>query len=461
MSRLVVVSNRVAPIRRTRTGSEGGLAVAILSALKEMGGIWFGWSGETVAREVGEPNVFRTGNITFATVDLSATDFDDYYNGFANRVLWPLFHYRLDLTDFSRRRLRGYERVNSLFARNLHALLEPDDIVWVHDYHLIPLGEKLRELGCRQRTGFFLHIPWPVSEVLVALPNHQALVRALAAYDLVGFQTDRDLRAFQGYVRDEAGGKVSDNGWIEAFGRRFRAAAFPISIDTEAVAQQAKDSASSQPVARLKASVGQCQIVIGVDRLDYSKGLPQRFNAFMELLRDYPANRGHVVLLQIAPTSRGEVPEYQDMREELEAVAGHINGTYADYDWAPIRYLNKGFKQSVLAGFHRISRVGLVTPLRDGMNLVAKEYVAAQAPEDPGVLVLSRFAGAARELDSALIVNPYDTEGVAAALQRALTMPLEERRERWRAMFQRLRQQDIHAWRESFIETLRAAKPAA
>jgi len=454
VSRLVVVSNRVARPAGGRAGSEGGLAVALRSALKENGGLWFGWSGKVTERAAATAEIAETGNITYATTDLTERDYDEYYNGFANSVLWPLFHYRLDLMSFNRRSLAGYQRVNAQFAQRLRPLLQPDDLVWVHDYHLIPLAEQLRRMGCAQRMGFFLHIPWPALEVLLALPNHAELVRALCAFDVVGFQTRRDLHAFHDYVRWEAGGTVHEDGRIEVFGRTAFAAAFAISTDPAAVAQFADEAEKMAAAERLRRSVADRHLVIGVDRLDYSKGLVQRMEAISHLLERYPANRRQMVFLQVAPPTREGVQEYDVIRRELETISGHVNGSFADYDWVPVRYLNKGFTQKTLAGFFRIARVGLVTPLRDGMNLVAKEYVAAQSPGDPGVLVLSRFAGAALELTGALIVNPYDAEGVADTLETALTMPLEERRARWQDMIDHLEQHDITAWRRTFVARL-------
>ncbi len=461
MSRLVVVSNRVAPVKGKRSGAEGGLAIAVMAAMRERGGIWFGWSGKIYESEPGPPDIFGLGKMTYAIVDLSQRDYDEYYNGYANRTLWPLFHYRLDLTEFSRRTLAGYRRVNSLFASKLVPLLQPDDLIWVHDYHFIPLAEELRHAGCAQRIGFFLHIPWPSLEILLALPNHRRIVRALCAYDVVGFQTDKDLRAFTDYIELEAGGDVHADGTVEAFGRRLRAGAFPISIDTDTVARYAEEAAQSAQNKRLLESLRGRELMIGVDRLDYSKGLVARMEAVDHLLRIYPANRGRVVILQMAPPSREDVPEYLEIRRQLGAVVGRVNGTYAEFDWMPIRYLNKGLRRQTLAGFYRVSRVGLVTPLRDGMNLVAKEFVAAQDRENPGVLVLSRFAGAAQELNGALIVNPYDVEGVAEAMEKALTMPLKERRERWSGMYDWLRQYDVTAWQQSFVEALSEAPARA
>lgn len=457
MSRIVVVSNRVAPIAEGKASS-GGLAVAVLAALRKSGGIWFGWSGNVTESPSAQPVISESGKLASATVDLTQRDYEEYYNGFANSTLWPLFHYRLDLTEFSRRTYAGYHRVNSLFASRLAPMLREDDMVWVHDYHLIPFGEQLRQMGYRQRMGFYLHTPWPVPEILVALPNHETLVRSLCAYDVVGFQTERDRAAFISYLLQEAGAEIREDGLVSAYGRTLRVQAFPISIETPDIEKLAAAVAGSRQVERLRDSLKDRDLIIGVDRLDYSKGLPQRFQAFNDLLEHYPDNRGGVTFMQVAPPTRTEVPEYTDIRRELETLAGHINGLFAEFDWMPIRYLNRSFARRTLLGFYRSARIGLVTPLRDGMNLVAKEYVAAQDPEDPGVLVLSRFAGAAPELNGgALIVNPYDVEGVAESLQRGLTMPLDERRERHQAMMSVLRECDIGHWRERFVDALSAA----
>ncbi len=454
MSRLVVVSNRIAPARQPRPGSQGGLAVGVLAALRDRGGIWFGWDGRITERPATKPAIMTAGKITYATVALDQEDYDQYYLGYANRSLWPLFHYRLDLADLGRRNFDRYMRVNRVFAGQLAPMLNDDDLVWVHDYHLIPMASALRDIGCGQRMGFFLHIPWPAVQVLLALPHHRNIVRSLCLYDLVGFQTEADRDSFCDYIRHEIGGLVGADGLVRAYGRTFKTGVYPIGVDADAVTRFAAAAADSRPTERLRSSLGGRDLIIGVDRLDYSKGLIRRLQAFERLLQVYPANRGHVVMLQISPSSRGDVPEYQDIRHELEAMAGHVNGRFAEYDWVPTRYLNKGFNRRTLCGFFRMSRVGLVTPLRDGMNLVAKEYVASQNPRDPGVLILSRFAGAACELDSALIVNPYDVDAVGEALQQALSMPLKERQERWRTMYDQVCQNDVTNWRETYIRAL-------
>jgi trehalose 6-phosphate synthase len=452
VNRLIVVSNRVAKPREARAG---GLATAMQSALSEVGGVWFGWSGDIDDARAGELRTETVGNITYATLDLGREDFDAYYNGFANRTLWPLFHHRLDLVDYQRGHYAGYLSVNRLFAERLAALIRPDDVIWVHDYHLIPLALLLRGHGIDNRIGFFLHTPLPTGELMASLPRHRELFEALSAYDLVGFQTRANLRAFKDYSVHEIGGRIeADGGVVSISGRHFRADAFPIGIDVDAVERSADTAHRQNSVQRLRESLQDRTLAIGVDRLDYSKGIPQRFEAFGDFLARHPERHGKVTLLQIAPTSRGDVLEYQKIKGQLNQMAGAINGFYADPDWVPIRYVNKSFQQSTLAGYYRLARIGLVTPLRDGMNLVAKEYLASQAPDDPGVLVLSQFAGAAHELREALMVNPYDIEDIAESIERALTMPLAERRERWRAMMTTLRANTITDWRRRFLETL-------
>ena len=458
-SRLVVVSNRVATTEKAMRA--GGLAVALLDALRESGGLWFGWSGKVSDSTRVSTRQLDRGRLAATTTDLSNEDYEEYYNGFANRTLWPLFHYRTDLTRFDRDDYQGYIRVNQRFARALKPLLEEDDLIWVHDYHLIAFGEELRRMGVRQTMGFFLHIPFPSPEVLTALPVHDVLIRALFAYDVLGFQSESDRRCFHEYVSSEAGGHVDSQGCAHACGRQVETAIFPIGIDSAEVARFAVSKEAKAHSSRMAKVLLNRLGVVGVDRLDYSKGLPERFRSFARFLEVYPENRGRVSFVQIAPPSRVDVPEYIDIRHELEGLSGSINAEYSEFDWTPLRYINRNFSRRALAGIYRLARVGLVTPLRDGMNLVAKEYVAAQSARDPGVLVLSRFAGAARQgADGALIVNPYDIRGVADALHRALGMPLSERKERWHSLIAGVREHDVRAWRESFVRRLRAARRA-
>ncbi|MCC6735961.1 MAG: alpha,alpha-trehalose-phosphate synthase (UDP-forming) [Bauldia sp.] len=461
MSRLIIVSNRV-PALGDGGAAAGGLAVALHAALEQHGGMWFGWSGENSGdKESDRLQTTEVGNITYALVDLTKRDLEEYYAGFANRALWPLFHYRLDLTDFSRRDMAGYFRVNRYFARLLAPLIRPDDIIWVHDYHLIPLASELRQMGLRNRMGFFLHIPWPPPDVLFALPPHETIVRSLSSYDLVGFQTEFDAENFAACLIREGFGSRVGTQVFDAYGRLFGMGVFPIGIETQTFAELAAASTSDVLVERMRHSLDGMQLLIGVDRLDYSKGLGERIQGFSRYIETNPASRGKVVYLQVTPKSRSEVPEYADMQKEIAELAGRVNGSLGDVDWTPIRYINRTVKRQALAGLYRMARAGLVTPLRDGMNLVAKEFIASQDPEDPGVLVLSRFAGAARELDGALLVNPYDTEDIATAIARAMNMPVAERIERWTPMFERIDKHDVMAWCHSFLEALKRTRVMA
>ena len=455
MSRLVVVSNRVALPKEARAG---GLASAMQAALTEHGGLWFGWSGRIVPTDERTLHTERAERIDYALLDLDRADYEQYYLGFANRTLWPLLHFRPSLLDYHRTDFAGYRRVNRLFAEHLARLVRPNDLIWIHDYHLIPLAADLRALGVEARIGFFLHVPLPPPALLITLPHHEQLFAALSACDLVGLQSVRDRNALLAYFREELHAQTDADGGVRlADGRRFRIGAFPIGIDTARVAAQAKRSAASAATQRLIRSLEGRKLAIGVDRLDYSKGLPQRFEAFGRFLSQHAEWRARISFLQIAPPSREEVPEYRELRSRLERLAGATNGRYAEPDWMPIRYVNRSFNQATLAGFYRVADIGLVTPLRDGMNLVAKEFVAAQPPEDPGVLILSGFAGAAEDLQQALIINPLDSDDIVEGLASALAMPLEERRERWQAMFDYLQRHDIAAWRSAFLEALAQA----
>jgi trehalose 6-phosphate synthase len=373
-------------------------------------------------------------------------------------VLWPVFLYRLDLADFDAGYIAGYRRVNQLFARKLLPLLRPDDVLWVHDYHLIPLAAELRALGCQHRIGFFLHIPLPPPLMLAAIPGHDWLVRALFAYDLVGFQSQSDLKHFGDYVETEAHAQRLDEDRWRAFGRTVHAGAFPIGIDIEEFNALANGPEATEMYERMKREYYRRKLLVGVDRLDYSKGLPQRMRAFREFLTKNPELRESATLIQIASPSRENVSAYTDILHELESLCGSINGNFGDLEWMPVRYIHRTVARDRLPGLYKASRVALVTPLRDGMNLVAKEYLAAQNEEDPGVLVLSRFAGAAEQLKEALLVNPYDTEGTAAAIQLALQMPLEERRQRHQALLRTVRQYDVHWWCETFLDALAEAQ---
>jgi trehalose 6-phosphate synthase len=457
MSRLVAVSNRISIPRRA---APGGLAVGLLAAMRARGGLWFGWNGEIVEGTAGPVELIRKDGVTYAATEFSQSEYENHYLGFSNSILWPLFHYFLNNFHYSDEQYEAYKRLNDRFARELLPLLRANDLIWVHDYHLLPLAQSLREHGASQPIGLFLHIPFPDVEVLRALPVYMELLQAMLYFDVIGFQTKSDLDAFLSAVTSLWGQRaIRPDGSIVVSGRCTRAEVFAIGVDVEAVQREATETQRSEACKRMLAGLLGRKLLIGVDRLDYSKGLVERFRAYEKFLEIHPENLNRVTYLQIAPLSRSDVRAYSLIRRELEQATGRTNGRFADTDWTPIRYLNRNFSHDVLMSFLRSALVGIVTPVRDGMNLVAKEFVAAQDPADPGVLILSSLAGAAREMTSALLVNPYDTRGIAQAIQLALAMPLAERRERHQSLLEILRRNDIHAWHGRFLERLGVVAP--
>jgi len=454
VSRLVAVSNRIAI--PGNAGPPGGLAVGLLSALRQSGGVWFGWSGSTSDAPAAEPESIEKEGIRYVTIELPTREFERYYNGFCNSTLWPLHHYFPGAFRYDAAEFEAYLAINRLFAAALTKFIEPGDTIWIHDYQLMPLGAMLRAQGVQARIGFFLHIPYPNIALLRVLPVYAELVRDLCQYDLLGFQTAEDLEGFQSAVNSVFSQEASiSTDQIQLAGRRVRTGVFPIGVDVEEIASQSAVAArEDEQVKRLIAGLLGRKLMLGVDRLDYSKGLVERFASYRTLLESSPELLGRVTYIQIAPLSRTNVAAYADIRDALEHAAGKTNGQYADTDWTPVRYLHKDFPHDTLSGFLRVANVAVVTPLRDGMNLVAKEFVAAQDPEDPGVLVLSSMAGAARELIDALLVNPYDRSAVALALKHALAMPLSERRARHEAMLKVVKENSITRWHRSFIARL-------
>jgi trehalose 6-phosphate synthase len=457
MSRVIVVSNRV-----SIPGNgcpPGGLAVGVLAALRGPdGGVWFGWSGNTSHQNPdAEPEVREKDGIRFVTLDLPSAHFDKYYNGFCNATLWPLHHYFPGAFHYDASEFESYLAVNRYFADALLKIIQDDDVIWIHDYHLMPLGGMLRQAKVAAPIGFFLHIPYPNIAVLRLLPTYAELVRDLCQYDLVGFQTAEDLQGFHSAVEAVFPESRINEDEICLNGRRIGAGVFPIGVDVDVIARQAEEAVrDDEQVKRLSQGLLGRKLLLGVDRLDYSKGLVERFTSYRALLESMPALQGKITFIQIAPLSRTNVAAYAEIRDALERAAGQTNGQFSDTDWTPVRYLNKDFPHKTLSGFLRIANVGVVTPIRDGMNLVAKEFVAAQDPEDPGALVLSSLAGAAYELSGALLINPYDKNAVARALEQALAMPLVERRERYEINMKALRANDIARWHQTFVSRLDA-----
>ena len=443
--RLIIVSNRVSVPVNGKPAPAGGLAVAVKAALRNRSGLWFGWSGNASETPNMEPTFIERNRVTYAVIDLALIDYQEYYNGFANRVLWPILHYRVDLAEYSHTDLGGYQRVNRIFADKLAEMLTPDDLIWVHDYHLMPLAQELRARGCDNPIGFFLHIPCPPPDILVTMPRHEEVLGSLSHYDLVGFQTENDRENFGRYLTQLGGVLARDFSTCTIQNRTLRMGVF-------------RNSSRSAFVRDFQSSLRGAALIVGVDRLDYSKGLRNRLEGYERFLVSHPELRQKVSYLQITPTSRGEIKEYAEIDRMVSETVGRINGRFGEASWTPIRYVNRSYSRIALASIYRTARVALVTPLRDGMNLVAKEYVAAQDPEDPGVLILSQFAGAAAELDGALMVNPHEVEAIPFAINRGLAMPLEERIERHKRMYERIGKYDVDQWAQSFLQSLADAR---
>ncbi|MGP0093598.1 MAG: trehalose-6-phosphate synthase [Xanthobacteraceae bacterium] len=455
---VILVSNRVAD---PKPGGpiEGGLTSALIQAVKASGAIWVGTSGRLSDASRKEPlaALEALGSGTLARLDLPGAHYQRFYEGFANSALWPVLHSRPDLIRTDDDDYASYRQINAFMARALRPYLKPNSLIWIHDYHFLALAQELRELEVDRPTGFFLHTPFPHRSAFGKLPHHRELAEAMLHYDLLGFQTARDQANFVDYVEHELQLAVVEGARVVTTGTRL--AAFPIGIDPRAFAEQATKAATRPEVSRLRASLQGGKLAIGVDRIDYSKGLDNRFRAIDRLFTLHPRLRGDLSLLQVAVPSRGQIDAYSRLQTDLAALVGEINGRHGDIDWVPIRYVTRGFAQSTLAGLYRTARVGLVTPFFDGMNLVAKEYVAAQNPLDPGVLVLSEFAGAAAQLDAALLVNPHDVDQMAATIVKGLSMAAEERRERWQSMMTTIEDSDINSWYADFMAALAATSP--
>ena len=447
--RLIVVSNRIP----TEAEPSGGLVVALHDCLSERGGLWIGAHPET-ADDGDIPHALEpldgAKGYDKATFRLSKSDEEDYYLGYANSVLWPLSHRRTDLISIRHQYADAYVRVNQRVAKLVAEVARPGDTIWVQDYHFYPLARFLRQEGFDGPIGFFLHIPFPTLSDLRALPERDEFLDWVVAFDLVGVQTKADVtrvvNVFRGHDTDEffADGRVTNGDESVAV------QAFPIGIDVDAFCETAAEGDGEDLIGRPDSE----RLLIGADRLDYSKGIPNRFRAFAEWLERREDVHRRATLLQIAPPSRSEVPAYRQVTEELEMLAGTINGRYAELDWTPIRYIHRAIPRETIAKLFRTARAGLVTPLADGMNLVAKEFIAAQDPDDPGVLILSETAGAAEDMQDALLVNAYDVTDIAGAIDTALHMPWEERKARYDKLIEAVRATDISQWSAKFLDAL-------
>jgi trehalose 6-phosphate synthase len=443
----------------------GGLVTALAPVLSRRRGVWIGWPGTTGRADVeGALNRASDGTgYSLSPVMLTREEIDDYYYGFSNEIIWPLFHGFETRCRFRPAYWKRYLEVNEKFARSVKEHGLANDYVWVQDYHLMLVGHFLKSLGTNRHTGFFLHIPFPPVDTFMKLPWRSQLLEALLDYELLGFQTARDRRNFIRALNEVHDQEIRVRGRgttisVSAGDGARRAGVFPISIDYGDFAGRAESETVSAKARHIRDSLGARHVVLGVDRLDYTKGIPERLEAFATLLRKHPGLRGKTVLVQVVVPSRQDVSEYRSLRSEIEQLVGKINGKYTSRGWVPVHFLYRSMERDELIAHYRAADIGLVTPLRDGMNLVAKEYCACSVEED-GVLVLSEFAGATAELQrGGLLVNPYDVEGTADALHDAVRMSTAERRQRMGRMRKTIRKRDIFRWTDSFLQTAFAGR---
>jgi trehalose 6-phosphate synthase/phosphatase len=462
MPRVLIVANRLpVTVRPTETGVEvrkstGGLATGLLRPHEQSGGLWIGWSGAsddlTPAQQEELDRQLTT--LRLVAVPLSAEQVTRYYEGFSNGVLWPLFHYLLDQIPLHVRDWEPYAEVNERFAEIVAEHYQPGDLIWIHDYQLLLLPGLLRQRLPDARIGFFLHIPFPSEELFRTLPERDDLLLGLLGADLVGFHTPTYLRHFAASLTQILGVTIEIDR-VQLPDREVRLGVFPMGIDVETFSALANDPAVQAEANALRGN-GTVRLLVGVDRLDYTKGIPRRLLSYERMLQTHPDLRERVRLVQVAVPSRTGVEAYQEYRSLVDGMVGRINGDFATPRWVPVHYIFRGLSERELVALYRAADVMLVTPLRDGMNLVAKEFVASRTDGD-GVLVLSEFAGAAWELPEAIQVNPYDVEGTAESCYRALMMPPEERRTRLEPLRVRVSNYDVHRWATTFLEQLESA----
>ncbi len=466
--RFLIVSNRLPAVIgrqqdewRIRPGS-GGLVTALEPIMRKEQGLWVGWPGCGDEAPLGEllQKFENEHGYRLAAVPLSDEEVEKYYRGFSNEALWPLFHDLLGFCRFSLENWQAYQEVNQRFAESVAAHAGPEDLIWVHDYQLVLVGRKLRKLGLAQPLAYFLHIPFPAPDLFRRLPWKHEVIQGLLAYDLLGFQTMRDRRNFVSsalaLVPDtEILSRQRHHTELRVGQRTVRVGHYPISIDFDEFNDGARAKEVEDAAWYLHENLHGRQLVLGVDRLDYTKGIPERFLAFERALEKYPELITKASLLQVVVPSRTLVPDYQNLKETLDQLAGRINARFGRSEWNPIFYVFRSLERTQLLARYRTSEIALITPLRDGMNLVAKEYCAASV-DNNGVLILSEFAGAAEQLGKgALLVNPFDIEGTADAIYRAFTMKPEERRRRMSLLRNEIRRNDVHRWVQRFTEAIR------
>ena len=464
--RLLIVSNRL-PVTAKRSGDEirlersnGGLASALSGAHASSESWWIGWLGDASGVDPGARERMRDElrAMRASAVKLDPDDARTFYSTLSNGILWPLFHDRLDRLPLNLGGWDAYERVNERFADAVAALWRPGDMVWVHDYHLMRLPALLRQRVPKARIGFFLHTPFPNPEMFLVLPARRWLVEGMLGADLIGFHTRRYRGHFTAALRRLLGLEMDADAHVRYDGRAIRLGMFPIGVDAAELNRRSSDREIIMKA--LEHRPGRERLVLGIDRLDYTKGIPRRLAAIERLLDDHPEWRRNVRFVQVAVPSRGSVSAYRAYRRDVERLVTRINGRFATPTWTPIHYMHQSLAPDDVVAFYRAADVMLVTPVRDGMNLVAKEFVACRGDES-GVLILSEFAGASDEMSDALIVNPYDLGEVAEALHRALTMESSERRRRMRALREGVFTKDVHWWTREFTRALDGSAPAS
>jgi alpha,alpha-trehalose-phosphate synthase [UDP-forming] len=462
--RLINVSNRL-PVSIKKTGngmrvdrSSGGLATALEGVRQEQQGVWIGWSGAAEDQPIKEllERASRRRPYELQGVVLSSEEVDKFYAGFTNEIIWPLFHDMPTRCNFDPDYWEIYQKVNRKFAVVAAERAREDDFLWVHDYHLMMVGCNLRQLGKHVRTGFFLHIPFPSPDIFEQLPWRDSILQCMLDFDVVGFQTDRYRNNFFACLKSlfpdvsiETGGQ---NPIVTYRGRQTVAGTFPISIDFQEFAQRAARAEVASRAATVRQEFLENVLVLGVDRLDYTKGIPERLKAFRLLLRRFPELRRQITLAQVVVPSREDIPRYKELRHDIELLVSQINGEFTERGWVPVHYMHRHISRDELLAYYRAADIALITPLKDGMNLVAKEFCAAQVDER-GVVIISEFAGARDELQhGAILVNPNDIAGVAQALRDATLMPQEERSTRMRLLRNIVREHNVQRWAESFLQ---------
>lgn len=460
MSKLIVLSNRV-NLPSADGHAAGGLAVALQDALQDMGGVWLGWNGEKVESSDEQYfSIYQKDQVEYITCPLTQQQYQDYYCGFSNNTLWPAMHDREDLIEFHPEEFRTYQKVNRHFALELSRIAEPEDMIWVHDYHFLSVAHYCRELGMKNRIGFFLHIPFAPLSIWKGLDVSEKLIQHMAEYNVFGLQTEHDQKQCVDVLQYYLGGLLTPDNILVLDNHELKIHCYPIGVNPELIQQAAVDAEKEKPNTPFHVEhMPDHKTIISVDRIDYSKGLIERFNAFADFLKQYPQYHQLVTDLQVACPCRMDIPAYENLFNQVQAKVEAINHQFSQGDWTPIQCTHDTIAHDQLMQMYRHSDICWVNSLRDGMNLVAKEFIAAQDPEHPGILILSKYAGSAEQMPEALIVDPESPCSMVNALRKALIMSKSERIERYECLIKGLKHFDITDWRNAFLTDLKTMMP--